>query len=360
MKGIHLDKEIRKKVLDSERFSNLMDNELRKRTMQRLRPIDVFSTAYYEKSNEEKQKILEIANKTYNHMYNKKHTDENSESSQYLGNLPYNRKQDSTRQDYQIKRHQEKVNQEEIRKVLQQCSAREQKLCREFSSDVVLGNEQCSREKMIIEVSNHQEPNYPTNNSNYDSDIMKYRQIYPAYSNILNNENDSVALELRKRPSLSKHNKNTNTECIADLIPGIPRHNTLSCKNYANKIPEYNLNNLENKFTPIQKNLSSKLHGEDFYNKIAHIQDASFVRFRLSNLTTRCNEELIHKVATQCGVYAYQVIVEIDPVLGHLKGGATGKLRFHSGGLENFKKVLWECYGIQFEIIGDIQKEPKY
>ncbi|OII71564.1 hypothetical protein cand_032770 [Cryptosporidium andersoni] len=359
MKRTYLDKEIRKKVLDSERFSSLIDDELHKRTMQRLYPCDVFSTAYYEKSDEEKQKILEIANQTYNNLYNRKHMDENSESSQCLGNLPY-RKQDSTKQDYLIKLHQEKINQEEIRKVLQQCSAREQKLYREFSSDVVLGNEQCSREKMIIEVSNYQEPNYPTNSSNYDDDLMKYRQIYPAYSNILNNENDSVALELRKRSSLPKHNKNTDTECIADLIPGIPRHNTLSCRNYANKIPEYNLNNLESKFTPIQKNLSSKLLGEDFYNKIAYIQDTSFVRFRLSNLTTGCNEELIQKVATQCGVYAYQVIVEIDPVLGHLKGGATGKLRFHSGGLENFKKVLWECYGIQFEIIGDIQKEPKY
>lgn len=362
-------------VIDSSRYSALIDERLKLKSKERLRPSNLFSEPYYQNSDSEKRYIDKMSENTCKNMFNI--CNKNNENVkgifseiQCIDDMQFNDRTNLEVKDNYKYTNYEKEQENKLEEYIKNTSAREQKLFREFSTGIVLGDEDNSRVKMVSYVSsvlNHQK-------IKEDDNIRKYRLIYPSYSNIFNDEFLSIHTELSKeQPTLKGSGSNHSDigdDCAAMLLtPDTLKYYTFDRKtktyNYIkdsrnNLISnEYNLDNLVKNFTPQQKNLSSKLHGSEFYNKAAirNSETVYMTRFRLKNITSEIDEKTIQSIAASCGLFANQISFEFDPIRWSLKGTATGTLRYSGNGFEFFKKKLLEQFSIGVEIIGVIQED---
>lgn len=361
-------------VIDSSRYSALIDERLKLKSKERLRPSNLFSDPYYQKSDSEKRYIDAISENTCKNVLNNiSNKNDNTKGTfgeiQCLSSMQYNHKRHSKVKDKCKNAISNKDQENKLEEFIKNTSAKEQKLFREFSTGIVLGDEDNSREKMMSYVSSvlsHQ-------GNKEDDNIRKYRLIYPSYSNIFNDDFLSIHTELSKELILKGKRINhtdIGDDCAAMLLtPDTLKYYTFDQKtksyNYikdphTNLISkEYNLDNLVQKFTPKQQNLSSKLHGSEFYNIAATRSSESvyITRFRLKNIISEIDEKTIQSIAASCGVFANQISFEFDPIKWIIKGTATGTLRYSRNGLEFFKKKLLEQFNIVIEIVGEIQED---
>ncbi|KAH8740998.1 hypothetical protein FG386_002544 [Cryptosporidium ryanae] len=361
---------IKKNVVDSSRYTSLMDERLKIKSIERFRPSDIFATPHYLKDVAEKEKIKKTSEEIYNvtrkSLWPKCVTD-SSDASYSIGNLIFERRDsDECKQEYLKKVHQEnEINlKQEI--FIRNTSAKVQKLFREYYSDIVLGSEENKRKNMISNINNYD----TTLNSKLDDKEKIFRQRYPAYSNIFNDENLSIHNELENNDfnyckSRIVHKNDVESDSVAKILsPEIPLKtydSTYKCRTDENKNMcdgfEVKMAQLISSLTPAQRNLSSKLHGTEFYYKAINNPGVVFsVKFRLKNTTPEHNEKFIQEIAMASDTFAFQINIDLDPVLWNHKGLITGKLRFFDQGLIRFKEKLGE-FGIELEVVGEVQKE---
>ncbi|KAH7648839.1 hypothetical protein FG379_002309 [Cryptosporidium bovis] len=359
-----------KRNIDSSRYINLMDERLKIKSIERFRPSDIFSGPHYLKDSIEKERIKktseEIHDRTHKSLWSKNATD-HFDASCSIGNLLCEKRDsDESKREYLRKIHQERVNNEKQEAFVKNTSAKVQKLFREYYSDVVLGNEGNKRKEMISNIQNHGK----IVGDKFDDKVKIFRKKYPAYSNIFNDENLSVHNELENYEfshckSRIGGRKSVEYDSVAGLLsPDIPiqKNNSTNSRKAAlnndeSDRSELRMTQLISSFTPVQRNLSSKLHGSEFYYKAINNPGVVFsVKFRLKNTSFEHNEKFIKEIAIASDTFAFQIDVEFDPVLWNPKGFITGKLRFFDQGLIQFKEKLSE-FGIEFEKIGEIQKE---
>ncbi|OII71768.1 uncharacterized protein cubi_00575 [Cryptosporidium ubiquitum] len=363
-------------VIDSSRYSTLIDERLKIKSKERMRPKDLFSDPYYQKSDSEKNYIDTISENTCKNMLKNvwSHNNEGVKGDLHenpcIGNKLYNYENNFYDKKINYKKEiAEQKLENKLEKFIKNTSPSKQKLFREFSTGIVLGDEDNSREKMMHHISNTL-----NNQSNEEKDnIGNFKLIYPYYSNIFNDENLNIHTELSKKfllkgPRMS--NFGIGDECVAMLLtPDTLKYYRFdretktykaikdSSKNFVAE--EYNLDNVIPVFTPLQKNLSSKLHGSDFYNKAAirSSETVFTIRFRLINISSEINEKAIQNTAANCGAFAYQIIFEFDPIKWSSKGTATGMLRYSGDSLDIFKNKLLEIFNIKVEILSRIQED---
>ncbi|KAK9173947.1 hypothetical protein CmeUKMEL1_16610 [Cryptosporidium meleagridis] len=365
-------------VIDFNRYSTLIDERLKIKSKERMRPNNLFSDPYYQKSDFEKNCIGTISENTSKNML-KNIWNLNQEKANT--NLSENSSNCNKFYNYEsylgIKRSgfkntaYEKGSESKMEEFIKNTSARKQKLFREFSTGIVLGDEGDSREKMFSYLSNI----LSNQNNKEKDDDENFMLAYPFYSNIFNIENHIDKSELNKRILFKRRIKNNfgiGDECAAMLLtPGTLKYysfdretrtyNAIKDLSNISISDEYNLDNVTPKFTPLQKNLSSKLHGSDFYNNAAiRSSETMFItRFRLKNISSEINEKIIQNTAANCGAFAYQIIFEFDPIKWCSKGIATGMLRYSGNSLDAFKKELIELFKIEVEILNGIQESSE-
>ncbi|KAH8581816.1 uncharacterized protein ELE39_001946 [Cryptosporidium sp. chipmunk genotype I] len=362
-------------VIDFNRYSTLIDERLKIKSKERMRPNDLFSDPYYQKSDSEKKYVNTISENISKNMLkniwnlnNEKESENLSETLSKCNKLYNFENYLGIKRSSHRKARYEKEQEIKIEEFIKNTSAKKQKLFREFSTGIVLGNEENSREKMVSYISN-----ILGDQSNKEKDdIEHFKLIYPLYSNIFNHENLTVKSELNKKSLLERPritNFGSGDECVAMLLtPDTLKYYSFDretrtynvIKDLSKSITpdEYNLDNVSPKFTPLQKNLSSKLHGSDFYNNAAirSSETVSVIRFRLANISSEIDEKIIQNTAASCGAFAYQIMFEFDPIKWSSKGTATGMLRYSGEGLYTFKSKLLEILNIEVEILNGIQE----
>lgn len=361
-------------IIDSSRYSILIDEKLKIKSKERMRPNDLFSVPYYQKCDSEKNYIDSISENTCKNKL-KNIWSHHGEVKGNLSKKPSadNKLYNSENCFYDKGTNHKKTSSEQelenkLERFIKNTSARKQKLFREFSTGIVLGDEDNSREKMMYHVSN------TLNDIIYKEkdNIGNFKLIYPYYSNIFNDENLIVHNELKKKLLLEgskMSNFNIEDECVAMLLtPDTLKYYNFdretktykAIKNSNNSfVAEYNLDNVIPTFTPLQKNLSSKLHGSEFYNDATtrSLQTVFIIKFRLMNIGSEVSEKAIQNTAASCGAYAYQIMLEFDPIKWSSKGTATGMLRYSGNSLGIFKNKLLEIFNIEIEILSKIQED---
>ncbi|KAJ1605008.1 hypothetical protein OJ253_3367 [Cryptosporidium canis] len=357
-------------VIDSCRYSKLIDEKLKLKSKERLRPSNLFSETCIKDSETEIKYFNTLSENICKNMpkniSNKNKV--NLGDIQCLDNIQYNdTKHIGIKRANRKSISYEKEQENKLEEFIKGTSAREQKLLREFSTGIILGDEDNSREKMMSYVSS-----VPDSQRNKNEDeTNKYKLLYPSYSNIFNDEFLIIHGELSKE----QFRKNTKInisgdECAAMLLtPDTLKYYSYDKKTrtysyikntYDKLIPaEYNLDNVIHNFTPQQKNLSSKLHGSDFYNmaSIRNSEKIFITRFYMKNITPEIDEKKIQDAATSSGAFVNQISLEFDPIKWSCKGTATGNLRYSGDGFELFKKKLLEQFKIEIEIIDEVQED---
>ncbi|KAF7457909.1 hypothetical protein HWI79_1475 [Cryptosporidium felis] len=365
------------RVIDSNRYSILIDEKIKRKSIERLYPKNLFTRAHCQEPCIGERSITNVSECGFKNISMNFRNQETEKvmgpftGMQFIGDSSiHSENKNELKQKYMKRISEEKETESRRENFIKSSSARKQKLFREFSSNIVLGNEDNSREKMISFVSNS------TNISNkIEDDPRKYRMIYPAYSNILHNENLYIHSELNKSDSLyfkrrmNELSNNENDSVAMLLTPSTLKYydaytydgKASDSINYNASFEEYNLDDVETIFTPQQKNLSSKLHGSEFYNKAAsrNSNDISVVKFKLFKVCPEINERTIQEIALKSNSFAYQIVLEFDPVLWNSKGTATGLLRYSEKGLEIFSNKLQDEFGIHIQVISNIQEEQK-